>query len=216
MNLSASEQNYLKAIFHLQQQDETVSTNALAESLSTKPASVTDMMKRLDAKQLLHYKPYHGFTLSAEGKRLALTVVRRHRLWECFLADKLEFDWKDVHSLAEELEHVSSDKLIDRLDSFLGHPEFDPHGDPIPDNKGRIKAVKLKPLSELPIHQAANVARVTNQSAEMLDLLRHKQIGIGTKIEVRRHFDFDGSIEVKLKSLTTTISAQLAQNIWVR
>ena len=215
MNFTTSEENYLKAIFHLQEKEGTVTTTALAEKLQTKPASVTDMMKKLNAKNLLHYKPYYGFSLSAEGKKTALFIVRRHRLWEYFLSEKLKFDWNEVHALAEELEHVSSKQLIDRLDNYLGNPQFDPHGDPIPDQKGKIKSLNKVSLMDLPFHQTAEVRQVTNQSREMLELLEHKNITIGTKLEVKKHFDFDHSIELKIKSATITISEQLAKNIFV-
>jgi DtxR family transcriptional regulator, Mn-dependent transcriptional regulator len=215
LNFTTSEENYLKAIFHLQEKEGTVTTNALAEKLQTKPASVTDMMKKLSSKKLLNYKPYYGFSLSAEGKKIALFIVRRHRLWEYFLSEKLKFDWNEVHLLAEELEHVSSKQLIDRLDEYLGFPQFDPHGDPIPDNKGKIKSVDKVSLFELPFHQPAEVRQVTNQSKEMLEILEHKHIGIGTRLEVKKHFHFDHSIELKIKSTTVTISEQLAKNIFV-
>ena len=216
MNFTTSEENYLKAIFHLQEKEGTVTTNVLAERLQTKPASVTDMMKKLNAKKLLHYKPYYGFSLSTEGKKIALSIIRRHRLWEYFLSEKLKFDWNEVHLLAEELEHVSSRQLIDRLDKYLGFPQFDPHGDPIPDNKGKIKNVNRLSLFELPFNQPAAVLQVTNQSKEMLEILEHKNIGIGTKLEVKKHFHFDHSIELKIKTATVTISEQLAKNIFVK
>lgn len=205
----------MKAIFHLQEKEGTVTTNALAEKLQTKPASVTDMMKKLNAKKLLHYKPYYGFSLSAEGKKIALFVIRRHRLWEYFLSEKLKFDWNEVHLLAEELEHVSSKQLIDRLDQYLGFPQFDPHGDPIPDNKGKIKNLNKVSLFELPFNQPAEVRQVTNQSKEMLEILEHKNIGIGTRIEVKKHFHFDHSVELRIKNTIITISEQLAKNIFV-
>ena len=215
MNYSISEENYLKTILHLQDSDGTVTTTVLAEKLKTRPASVTDMMKKLDAKNLLHYKPYYGFSLSAEGKKIALSVVRRHRLWEFFLSKELKFRWDEVHGLAEELEHVSSKKLIDRLDEYLGFPAFDPHGDPIPDSKGKIRNVKKIPLNQLPLSQVAEVCQVTNQSAEMLELLEHKMIGIGTRLEVKKYFEFDHSLELKIKNASSTISQLLAKNIFV-
>lgn len=216
MNYTTSEENYLKTIFHLQETEGTVTTTILAEKLQTKPASVTDMMKKLDAKKLLHYKPYYGFSLSAEGKKIAIGIIRRHRLWEYFLSEKLKFGWDEVHHLAEDLEHVSSKKLIDRLDEFLGFPPFDPHGDPIPDSRGRMRNVRKIPLQLLPLQQPAEVCQVTNQSVEMLELLQHKNIGIGTRLEVKKHFDFDQSLELKIKKATVTISQQLAKNIFVR
>src|SRR6476661_7468913 len=146
-----------------------VTTNVLADKLQTKAASVTDMMKKLNAKKLLHYKPYYGFSLSPEGKKIAVHVIRRHRLWEFFLSEKLKFEWNEVHELAEELEHVSSRQLVDRLDEFLGFPQFDPHGDPIPDSKGRIRNINKIALIDLPLHRQAEVCQVTNQSDEMLE-----------------------------------------------
>ena len=216
MNYSTSEENYLKTIFHLQEQKGTVTASALAEELGISPASITDMMKKLSAKKLLHYKPYYGFSLSAEGKKTALTIVRRHRLWEYFLSEKLKFNWNEVHQLAEELEHVSSRQLIDRLEEYLGYPEFDPHGDPIPDNKGKIKSVDKLSLDELPVNQPAEICQVTHQSDEMLQLLHHRKIELGTRIEVKKKFGFDRSLEVKVKNQLFTISQQLAKYLFVK
>ena len=216
LNYSSSEENYLKAIFHLQSKDGKVTTNALAEHLQTKPASVTDMMKKLDAKKLLHYKPYYGFSLSTEGKRIALHIVRRHRLWEYFLAEKLKFGWNEVHELAEELEHVSSKQLTDRLDEFLGFPQFDPHGDPIPDSRGKMKNVDKTALDQWPVLQPAVVCQVTQQSDEMLELLEHRNISIGSVIEIRKRFSFDQSMEIKVKNSVFTISQQMAKYLFVK
>src|SRR6187200_721897 len=155
LNYSTSEENYIKAIFHLQQQDGTVTTNELSHELKTKPASVTDMMKKLKVKKLLHYQPYQGFRLSNEGNKVALTIIRRHRLWEYFLAEKLKFNWDEVHAVAEDLEHVSNKKLIDKLDEFLGFPRVDPHGDLIPDANGRIEMTKKTCLTDLPLNVVA-------------------------------------------------------------
>lgn len=216
MNFTSSEENYLKAVYHLQLDNDTVTTTALALKLNAKPASVTDMLKKLDAKKLMHYKRYYGFYLSDEGKKAALEIVRRHRLWEYFLAEKLGFGWNEVHSIAEELEHVSSKKLIDKLDEYLGRPKFDPHGDPIPDSRGKIKKQQQITLDKLPLHKVAEVCRVASQSADILELLQHKSIRLGSRVEVKKHFSFDQSLELKIKpGLTITISAQLAQNIFV-
>jgi DtxR family Mn-dependent transcriptional regulator len=214
-NCSVSEENYLKAIFHLQQADGKVTTSVLAEKLNTRPASVTDMMKKLNTKKLLHYKPYYGFSLSNDGKRVALDVIRRHRLWEFFLAEKLNFSWDEVHSVAEDLEHVSSRKLIDKLDEYLGFPRFDPHGDPIPDHRGKMSNRNMIPLGELPPARSAEVCQVKHQSQEMLELLQHRNIQIGTQLEVKRHFVFDHSIELRIGKSLVTISSQLAKNIFV-
>src|SRR5437762_653944 len=211
LNYSTSEENYIKTIFHLQNGQNTVTTNALAEKPNTKPASVTDMMKKLKAKKLLHYQPYQGFRLSHEGKKVALDIIRRHRLWEYFLAEKLKFNWDEVHAVAEDLEHVSSKKLIDKLDEYLDYPQFDPHGDPIPDSFGKMKPNQQVPLMELPTNKAAEVCRVVNQSAEMMEALKHNNIRIGTKLEVKKKFGFDNSIEIKLRNQSAfTITEQLA------
>ena len=217
MNYSTSEENYIKSIYHLQGEQKNVSTNELAEELRTRPASVTDMLKKLKAKKLLHYEKYQGFRLSAEGKKVALSIVRRHRLWEYFLSVKLQFTWDEVHEVAEELEHVSSRKLIDKLDEYLGFPKFDPHGDPIPDQQGKITVTEQVILSELGINQSAEVSSVANQSASMLDMLKHNNIGIGTRLEIKKKFPFDQSLEIKIRNLPAfTISERLAQNIYVR
>jgi DtxR family transcriptional regulator, Mn-dependent transcriptional regulator len=128
-----SEENYLKAIYHLsKEEDESVSTNALAERLETTAASVSDMLKKLAKKELIEYKKYQGVNISEKGKRVALQIIRKHRLWEVFLVEKLSFNWDEVHEIAEQLEHIDSPTLVKRLDEFLGYPKFDPHGDPIP------------------------------------------------------------------------------------
>ncbi len=216
LNYSTSEENYIKAIFHLQQDDGTVTTNELANELKTKPASVTDMMKKLKTKKLLHYQPYQGFRLSSEGNKVALMIIRRHRLWEYFLAEKLKFNWDEVHAVAEDLEHVGSKKLIDKLDEFLGFPRVDPHGDPIPDMNGKIETSKQIPITDLAVNKPAVVCHVSDQSTEILDLLKHKNISLGTKLEVKKKFDFDGSMEIKIRQQLFTISEQLAKNIFVK
>ncbi|MBI5856891.1 MAG: metal-dependent transcriptional regulator [Sphingobacteriales bacterium] len=215
-NYSTSEENYIKAVFHLQQSDGMVTTNELASELKTKPASVTDMMKKLKNKKLLHYQPYQGFRLSHEGNKVALGIIRRHRLWEYFLAEKLKFSWDEVHAVAEHLEHVSSKKLIDKLDEFLGFPRVDPHGDPIPDVNGKIETSKQVCITALPLNKQAVVCHVGDQSSEILELLKHKNIGIGTKLEVKKKFDFDNSMEIKIKQQFYNISEQLAKNIFVK
>jgi DtxR family Mn-dependent transcriptional regulator len=217
MNYSQSEENYIKSIYHLKGDQHNVTTNELAEELKTRPASVTDMLKKLKSKKILHYEKYQGFRLSAEGKKVALTIIRRHRLWEYFLSEKLKFTWDEVHEVAEELEHVTSKKLIDKLDEFLGFPKFDPHGDPIPDQAGKMTSAEQVLLSDIEINQPAEVCGVANHSTHMLDMLRHNNIGIGTKLEIRKKFPFDQSIEIKIRNLPAfAISDRLAQNIYVR
>ncbi len=216
-NLTVTEENYIKAIYHLQQNDGNVTTNEVADMLHTKAASVTDMLKKLNAKNILNYEKYQGFTLSGDGKKVALTIVRKHRLWEYFLVEKLQFGWDEVHEVAEELEHISSKKLIEKLDAFLEHPKFDPHGDPIPDVNGKIVVQPQINLTDLPLNELAAVTAVGSQSSELLELLKHKKIAIGTKIIIKKKFLFDNSIEIKIQNQAAfTISQQLAQALFVK
>lgn len=217
MNFSTSEENYIKAIYHLQHTNEVVATNEVADKLNTKAASVTDMLKKLKAKNLLNYEPYKGFTLSKEGKKLALNIVRKHRLWEYFLVQKLEFGWDEVHDIAEELEHISSPELIERLDAYLSFPRFDPHGDPIPDSNGKMVITKQINLIDCDLSKKAEVTAVGSQSTELLELLRHKNIGIGTVLQVVQKFSFDNSVEIKIDNYPAfSISQQLAQTLFVK
>jgi DtxR family Mn-dependent transcriptional regulator len=216
MNFSISEENYIKSIYHLQQQTETVTTNLLANEIQTRPASVTDMLKKLQTKKLLEYEKYKGFRLNAAGKKVALNIVRRHRLWEFFLVTKLGFNWDKVHEIAEELEHVSSVELIQKLDAFLNYPQADPHGDPIPDVNGKMTLIRQVSIADVPINKTVIVSSVGNQSAEMLELLKHYHIGIGTSLKVNMRLSFDGSVEIKvLKYAACIISEQVAKNIFV-
>lgn len=215
MHHTASEENYIKCIYHLQHNTGKVSTNLLAETISTKPASVTDMLKKLQTKKLVNYRKYYGVALTESGNKIALDVIRKHRLWEYFLVNKLGFNWTKVHDVAEHLEHISNKELINRLDDFLGNPSVDPHGDPIPDQKGKYKTIRQSCLSEVPIRQYVSVSSIKNQSSQMLDMLSHYNISIGTKIKVLRRFEFDGSAEIKInKSPVTIVSEQVAKNVY--
>jgi DtxR family transcriptional regulator, Mn-dependent transcriptional regulator len=217
LKYSASKENHLKAIFHLQSEQGMVTTNALAAALQTRPASVTDMLKKLKEQKLLLYERYKGFKLSNEGKKAAIQIIRKHRLWEYFLVKKLEFGWDEVHEIAEELEHISSKKLVDRLDAFLGFPDTDPHGDPIPDSQGRFNVLRQCSLSELPLNKVVEVSGIACQTTEMLELLQYNHIGLGTQLEVRKKFPFDDSLEVKISDRPPiTISAQVAKNVLVK
>lgn len=217
MNFSISEENYIKAIYHLQQTNNTVTTNEMASELQTKAASVTDMLKKLKAKNLLNYEPYQGFNLSEQGEKVALSIVRKHRLWEYFLVHKLDFGWDEVHQIAEELEHINSAVLIEKLDAYLRFPKFDPHGDPIPDIDGRMETRRQINLIDLEPGRPAEISAVGSQSSELLELLRHKNIGLGTVLEVIRKFSFDNSIEIKIKNAPSfSISQQLAQTLFVK
>jgi DtxR family Mn-dependent transcriptional regulator len=217
MQYSASKENHLKAIFHLQQEHGVVTTNELAAALNTRPASVTDMLKKLKQQKLLNYEPYKGFRLNNEGRKAAVQVIRKHRLWEFFLVKKLQFGWDEVHEIAEELEHISSRKLVDRLDAFLGFPDTDPHGDPIHDSHGKFVQRKQVCLAELPLNKAAEVTGIASQTSEMLELLQHKNIRLGSRIEIKKRFPFDDSLEVKVRNYpVVTLSATVAKNVLVK
>jgi len=215
MQFTSSEENYIKAIYHLEIIHGKVSTSLLSDKIRTRPASVTDMLKKLQLKHIVHYKPYRGFILTQSGTKTALEVVRKHRLWEYFLVHKLGFQWDEVHAVAEDLEHISSKELISRLDAYLDNPAFDPHGDPIPDNNGKIRIIKQSSLAAISTKQTVTVSSVKNQSTEMLDMLKHFNIHIGSKIKIQRRFDFDGSVEIKVdKNPATIISNQVAINVY--
>ncbi len=216
MSYTISEENYIKSIYHLQQDTGLVNTNSLAAEMKTRPASVTDMLKKLKSKKLLQYEKYKGFKLNEAGKKAALDVVRKHRLWEYFLVEHLKFDWDKVHPIAEELEHVSSEELVQRLDNFLGNPLFDPHGDPIPDKNGKIPVINQQKLSDIPLKVMMTVSSVRNQTVQMLEMLNHYNIALGTQIMVLKKFEFDGSLEIKvLKQSACIISEQVAKNVFV-
>jgi DtxR family Mn-dependent transcriptional regulator len=164
----------------------------------------------------LQYERYKGFKLNEAGKRAALDVVRKHRLWEYFLVEKLKFDWDKVHSIAEDLEHISSEELIHRLDNFLGNPSFDPHGDPIPDKHGKIPVIDQQSLNNIPLHKTVIVSSVSNQTVQMLEMLKHYHISLGTSLTVLKRFEFDGSLEIKVyKQSNCIISEQVAKNVFV-
>jgi DtxR family Mn-dependent transcriptional regulator len=194
-----------------------VTTNALSAELKTRPASVTDMLKKLKAKKLLSYEKYQGFRLSQDGKKVALGIIRRHRLWEYFLSEKLKFNWDEVHEVAEQLEHVTSVKLIDKLDEYLDYPRFDPHGDPIPDRNGKIATHDRICITAIPLNHQMEVCHVGNQTPELLDILKHNKIGIGTILEVKKKFPFDNSIEIKSGNKAALIlSEAVAKHIWLK
>jgi len=215
--LSYTEENYVKAIYHLcPAGNEAVSTNAIAETMQTKAASVTDMVRRLDQKGFVNYKRYQGVTISQEGKRKALQIIRKHRLWEVFLVEKLKFNWDEVHEVAEQLEHIKSPLLIKRLDEFLGFPKFDPHGDPIPDEDGVIQNKPMVALATLAPQQGGLVVSVKDSSSDFLRYLDKIGVYIGAKVKVMDRVAFDGSMEILLdQKRNLFVSAQVAENILV-
>jgi DtxR family transcriptional regulator, Mn-dependent transcriptional regulator len=216
MKFSASEENYIKSIYSLQGKTEKVNTNSLAVYLNMRAASVTDMLKRLKTKKLLEYKKYYGFRLNDSGNKEALKIIRRHRLWEYFLVTRLGMEWDKVHAIAEELEHVSSNDLIKRLDNFLGQPKIDPHGDPIPDANGKMPVLNQVSLNNLTLKKNGIVSSVSSQTQQMMEMLNHYNISIGSQIKVLKRFGFDGSLQIKiLKQPPCIISEQVAQNIFI-
>lgn len=215
---SSSEENYLKAIYSLSEhRSKSVSTNAIAERLNTQASSVTDMMKRLAEKGLVEYKKYQGVRLSDNGYQLAIGVIRKHRLWETFLVEKLGFGWDQVHDMAEQLEHIQSQELTDRLDEFLGFPEQDPHGDPIPNAKGELEPRKAAKLGEIKLGESVRVVGVQDSSAEFLQYLDQVGIALGTHLEVLEVTPFDQSLSLRLDGgVRTHVSRQVAQNLYVK
>lgn len=216
--ISQTEENYLKAIFQLsEKQEDPVSTNAIAEKLSTSPASVSDMLKKLAQKKLLDYEKYYGVALTKEGKRIAKNLIRRHRLWETFLVEKLKFNWHQVHDLAEELEHIRSDLLTNRIDEFLGHPKFDPHGDPIPDKGGNIAYHEDVALDTMQAGESGIIVAVTDSSPQFLQYLDKIRIGIHTKIRIRADEAYDQSKIILVGGKKELIiSHKVAHNLLVR
>ena len=214
---SFTEENYLKTIYYLaNRQQGEVSTNALAEMTATKAASVTDMLRKLADKQLIHYKKYQGVRLTDEGERLALQVIRRHRLWEVFLVEKLGFGWDAVHVIAEELEHIRSEELVVRLDTYLGHPQFDPHGDPIPTPTGQMPQTGYYKLSDAGVGERVCLMAVLEHSTEFLQHLDHSNLTLGCLVTVREINAFDKSVLVESEAgQTVFVSYEVAKNLLV-
>lgn len=215
---SYTEENYLKAIYSLSTQaHEEVTTNSIADKLSTKASSVTDMMKKLADKKYVSYQKYQGATLTTAGEKVAIDVVRKHRLWETFLVEKLHFKWDEVHEIAEQLEHINSPELINRLEEFLEFPEFDPHGDPIPDRNGNIKNYKKLLISDLKQGKTAVVVGVKDSSSSFLKYLESFSLGLETKIKILNVFDFDRSVVILINGKKEiTISRQVSENLYVK
>ena len=215
--MTFSEENYLKTIYHLTTVlDSEVSTNAIAEKMETKASSVTDMLKKLSEKKLVNYKKYQGVSLTDKGKLSAKMIVRKHRLWEVFLVEKLDFSWDEVHDIAEQLEHIKSEKLINKLDDFLGNPTEDPHGDPIPDATGRIIKIEKQLLSELEENQIGICVGVKDTSSEFLKYLDKQEIALGSKIKFIARETFDLSLKIKVDSKEMSISNKIASNLYVK
>ena len=215
--MTFSEENYLKTIYHLTTiSDAEVSTNAIAEMMETKASSVTDMLKKLAEKDLVNYIKYQGVSLTNKGKLTAKMIVRKHRLWEVFLVEKLNFPWDEVHDIAEQLEHIKSEQLINKLDDFLGNPTEDPHGDPIPNAKGQIIPIEKQLLSELSENQTGICVGVKDSSSEFLKYLDKQGIALGSRIEIIEKETFDSSLKINLDSKELMISNKIAGNLFVK
>ncbi|MBL55604.1 MAG: iron-dependent repressor [Flavobacteriales bacterium] len=212
---TSTTEDYLKAIFKLSgPSKEGVSTNAIAEELSTKASSVSDMVKKLADKGLVNYIKYQGTTLSKEGEQIALHVIRKHRLWEVFLVEKLKFGWDEIHEIAEQLEHIKSAKLIDKLDEHLGYPKNDPHGDPIPNKKGEFHTLKKYKLNDLSIGEKSILIGVSEDSKDFLRYLDSIDLKLGSSIEILDFFQFDKSLKVLVNQKTErTFSELVAKNL---
>jgi len=210
-----TEENYLKTIYHCALSSGSASTNQIAAASNTRAASVTDMLKKLADKKLINYTKYQGVTLTDEGEKIALGIIRKHRLWEYFLVEKLNFKWDEVHEVAEELEHISSTELVDRLDKFMEYPKYDPHGDPIPDCNGQFKRQELKPVSALAVMQSGVVAGVGDHSPAFLQYLEKASLTLGTKLKVVEVVDYDHSVILEIGYNKTNISREVAKNLLV-
>jgi len=215
--LSFTEENYLKALLKVVGENKTkgIGTNFLASHLGIKPASANEMLKKLKEKELINNEKYGKITLTALGKKHALEIVRKHRLWETFLYQKLSFSWDEVHEVAEQLEHIHSPKLIDKLDEFLGFPEFDPHGDPIPNTKGELKVHFKQTLSEIAVGESCKVASVADNSVAFLKYLDNLGMQINTKIKVVSKQEFDGMLEIEVEKKRIFVTPKLAESLLV-
>lgn len=216
--LTYTEENYLKAIYTIQQRSAAgeVSVNEIAERMQTRPATVTDMLRKLSEKQLIHYEKYRKIQLSEQGIVQALEILRKHRLWETFLHDKLNFTWDEVHEVAEQLEHIHSSKLIDRLDEFLGHPQFDPHGDPIPDSEGVMPASSTLTLKEIQVGQSCRIVAVKDTSTIFLQQLERFGLKIGVQLTVKERMPYDNSLFVQVEQgQAFQLSERIAENMLV-
>ncbi|MCB0598665.1 MAG: metal-dependent transcriptional regulator [Lewinellaceae bacterium] len=218
MEISYTEENYLKAIFKISERDgKPASTNAISGEMSTSAASVTDMVKRLSDKALIHYERYRGVTLTEQGEEIATHLIRKHRLWEVFLVDKLHFSWDEVHEIAEQLEHIKSRRLVERLDEYLGFPKFDPHGDPIPDADGNFTVRKQVLLSELKTGEQGVVVGVQDHTTAFLQYLGRMELVLGTPVQLLEFFEYDESMRVLInEKREQVLSKKVCQNLFIQ
>lgn len=216
MKKTYSEENYLKTIYHISKRENKVNLKAIADSLENSPASVIDMLKKLQDKHLISYDKVQGAILTETGETAALDIIRKHRLWEVFLVEKLQYDWAEVHDIAEQLEHIHDAQLAKKLDDFLGNPAFDPHGDPIPASNGKMPVYASKRLSEIAINQTCRVGSVRDTSTPFLKYLKQLDLGLGAQIEVIDRLEFDNSMVIVINGgAQKTVSSKMTDNILV-
>ena len=218
-HISHTEENYLKAIFKISEKTgRNASTNAIAKALDTSAASVTDMLKRLSEKSLINYEKYKGVTLTEKGSEIATSLIRKHRLWEVFLVEKLHFSWDKVHEIAEQLEHIKSQNLVARLDNFLGNPQFDPHGDPIPDAEGNFTFRKQILLSDLQPGESGIIVGVQDHSSQFLQYLNKMGLVLGVTIQIIERYEYDESIQVRIdqEAQPVSLSQKVCQHLFVQ
>ena len=213
-----TEEDYIKAIFKITEKNQgAANTNAIAKYLSTSAASVTDMLKRLSEKDYFHYEKYKGVYLTSKGIKMATKLIRKHRLWEVFLAENLKFSWDEVHEIAEQLEHIKSDTLIDRLDEYLGYPKYDPHGDPIPNADGKFTLRSQSALTDLQPGDKGVVVGVREHDTQFLRYLNSLSIELGTHIEIKERIEFDHSVKILINGTDkATLSLKAGKNIFVK
>jgi DtxR family transcriptional regulator, Mn-dependent transcriptional regulator len=213
----ASEQieNYLKNIYKIQSNEGKVTTSSLSEKLQISPASVSEMIKKLAEEGTLTHTPYKGVELTEQGKRFALRIIRRHRLWEMFLVEVLHFGWDEIDQEAERFEHIMSDRMEEKIDHVLGHPVIDPHGDPIPSRNGKIQCPMSFPLNDAKDGSKVKVLRVSDSNSEMLQYISSIGISLNKEILVKQKMNFDGSLVVKINNKEINISSTIAENIFV-
>lgn len=217
-SISQTEENYLKAIYKIQERaGKPASTNAIAAAMSTSAASVTDMIKRLSEKDLVNYERYRGVTMTKDGQRIATTLIRKHRLWEVFLVEKLDFSWDEVHDIAEQLEHIQSDELIVRLDEYLEFPRFDPHGDPIPDADGVFTFRKQVLLGEMSANEEGVIVGVQDHTSDFLQYLDRMELTLGTEIKLLERYAYDDSVKILLgNEKEIVISKKVSQHLFIQ
>ncbi|MBI4429771.1 MAG: metal-dependent transcriptional regulator [Ignavibacteriales bacterium] len=208
-------EDYLKNIYKIQSSEGKVSTTLLSQKLRISPASVTEMLKKLADEGIVSHTPYKGVQLTKEGRRRALQIIRRHRLWEAFLVEVLKYDWHEIDEEAEKLEHIASERLERRIDEILGYPSTDPHGDAIPTKEGKLQSRQDRVLADVEPGGSATVRRVSDANPDILRYMSKLGIALNTKIKVKEKIEFDGSLRVDVGAKEQFISAKLAQHIFV-